>query len=1249
MRQGEIAEFLLEDQLDHPAFSWPKSLVTWKVSFDEGDTPIYAERDDGHRQPVQLFSEDGELRAAIISGMASGERKQYHLYRGEECWPNAVRIEKAADRVQAENEKLAVTVFQNTQKDGELFLIQDRGSGVCAVGSLCGVDVSDKAVILEAEGPVFADLSVRLRLSGKTEGEYILKLRLTAEMDFVEIRETMKGFQEKDGVFLKVEWKSFAPETRCTTYRGIEPIDAYLQENNRIPMVITPYDSWVSWWDGKSISFCDSVRQISTGIFVRHAEAWDDGKYPLWRFSAPFGIRFYWQEECLQWIFPILDGERCTAAAVFNSDKDRQCSLGITGDGLYGEGKRSPMNVPYIEKEWFWQEWLALDKVRTWTLRWEEKQEEYPRFFPRENFPTSGTQMWYLGPCFRPFEPDQLEKIVYELSNSMNQMIRTGPVSNREFYDWAPIFDMAAPHMTEEQFNRLKAVFAFCAYAFSDECYMPVRKMLAGHPNFLADGRGVAGVAAAMFPAHPDARKWKNEYELAMARNLKYHTRPDVPAWGSKGGRWTENLGCYLFAMLRPANHAQTLLERSFHENVLLYPNLSKVLTYFMQTLSAPVDGVRETPPLGAHCRKPLKPIFDLNLWGNSLYRYDPLLAEQLWYISRPDGPSFEANRPYVSIYQTLAGARFSDISGTRPELHSEKFTGFGYVLRSKAGFQDEMNVDLIQIDDGPNYRWGRAGEGSCGMLLYYADGHRYSSHGPEDAGDENKGDVQACSNFGVLIGHEYHSVGRNDLTNPLYDFEFAQFAQVDANEEVKNFYRSRSVLMSGNDYIVVYDAVNDCQVHGRFSWFNKVDDPFPNIVQLKPGAAFVPSDGGIPIDQPDQKAGQEFIGRYYEGNGDFLTLVSHRPVNCDRSMYTTVRDFGCLVELQGRKDYVFRSASRIRYREEMVGFNGYAGIVRLYGENCAEAAVFSGSMISACGVTLHCRSDQEIGASFSWKHGELKGFIQCKEPTEIRLEIPNAQGQRKLFLDGEAAECISNSSRIEFRVPAGKTFWEWTDLKATPQTPQITGTVFSAGTIDAVWSAASGAEWYRIEKSTDCGETWTVVAETTERNCRIEGLENGKKMHLRVRGMNSDRMGNASWDYPVYVTDQIPYAVDGLRVWKGTDGYDVSWGQQLGVSEYCLYRRRKCEDEFHLVYRGKQPFFHDNTVGAWEYAASAVNGNGEGPLSAVRNTDENGLSNWDPQPEIPFRRYLPSHEYGYQGFDFLKSYGIQEEPVYPK
>ena len=48
-------------------------------------------------------------------------------------------------------------------------------------------------------------------------------------------------------------------------------------------------------------------------------------------------------------------------------------------------------------------------------------------------------------------------------------------------------------------------------------------------------------------------------------------------------------------------------------------------------------------------------------------------------------------------------------------------------------------------------------------------------------------------------------------------------------------------------------------------------------------------------------------------------------------------------------------------------------------------------------------------------------------------------------------------------------------------------------------------------------------------------------EMHLRVRGMNSDRMGNASWDYPVYVTDQIPYAVDGLRVWKGTDGYDVS------------------------------------------------------------------------------------------------------------
>lgn len=73
-----------------------------------------------------------------------------------------------------------------------------------------------------------------------------------------------------------------------------------------------------------------------------------------------------------------------------------------------------------------------------------------------------------------------------------------------------------------------------------------------------------------------------------------------------------------------------------------------------------------------------------------------------------------------------------------------------------------------------------------------------------------------------------YRSVGRNDLTEPLFDFGFAQFASILANEEVRSHYNSRSVLMADNDYIVVFDDVASSEVEGCFSWFVGVNDEFP-------------------------------------------------------------------------------------------------------------------------------------------------------------------------------------------------------------------------------------------------------------------------------------------------------------------------------------------------------------------------------------------------------------------------------------
>lgn len=1233
--------YTLRDGLRHPHFSWPDSLV-----FLPGQ-PV---PDGGHLvdEAGRVFAAqnvrmDGRDCAAVVTSLACGQEKTFSVVPGRPA--RCLEIEETEDGWRVRTCALTLRLFRN---GGLIFDLASNHSSCAAEAALHAPwEEHSRTITFLQRGDVFADVRIAVGFAGGQR--YELTLRVVEGLDYVGMTEDMQLFAAEDQAELRLEWRGFDPQYRQNRYRKTELIDQYLDADGRMPMSVAPFDSWVSWWMDKSVSFMDGQAGYSAGVFIYRADLWDDHEYALWRSSNTLAVRFYYVNGRLSFRYPLREGSRGTAVTIFSNELEAEGDFGGSADGLYGQSGKSPMSTFYTERQWFWQEWINLDKVQGWTLRWEGDQAAFPRFFPPEGISQAGMNLWYLGNCRVGVTPAQVEKVVCELSDSMNQMIRTGPVSNREFYDWAIMFDQAIPAMTERQFDDLKAAFAFCAYAFSDENFMPIRHMLSGHPNFLADARGVAAVAAALFPEHPDARRWKNEYELAMARNLKYHVRPDVKKWDCTGGRWTENLGCYVFAMLRPMCHAQMLLDGSFGDHTVLYSNLPKLMEWLIGTVSAPVNGVRCFPQAGAHSYGWLANQYELTLWGDALARYAPMTAERLWYIGDVNGSSFEERTPGASMYRRLAGKAYADMTGTRPELKSAKYTGYGCVLRSRAHEPDEMAVQLIQIDEGPNYRWGRAGSGGCGNIFYYANNAQYSGHRREDVGDWNKGAAQSCCNFGVLIGHEFVSVGRNDLTEPLYDFGFAQYARVNAGEKAAPFYRYRSVLMSGNDYIAVYDAVGDKLVHGRFAWFNSADAPFPDIVQVKPGAAYVESNGGIPIDQPDSSPDDACRGRYYDGQGDFLTLVSHRPMNCDRGVYTTPRAYGVQVDLSGRTDYVFDSAATIRFAERGLAFRGHAGIIRVYGENRVEAALFDGKEIAAGGVTLRgggCR----FGAGFTLCDGILRGAIQTEEEASFTLSCPAMMAGYALAIDGADWPFARAEDGVRFTVSAGKHCWEWTNRPIQPMAPVIVTTVSSAGQAEVVWMPVASAASYLVELSRDGGKTWREAAQTRETRCIIRLDAANAKAHVRVRGVNGSTAGEACWDYPVYATDKPPLPPEGLKVWREGEAWRVSWGKQTGVSAYRLYRRRAGESGFECVYSGADAAWLDQNLSsdeAW-YAVSAINGQGEGACSLVRGTRENGLEDWDPMPEEIFRRYAPSHEYGYRGFDFYESYTGKDREPYP-
>lgn len=1311
----------LKEHLNHPCYVWPESLVRYPLVFkpEEAHWSSFVLKDEaGHSLPMQIIDQELEagflLRGQLcfLTGLQQGETKRYVLEYDRaivEAGPQSgLRREEGLTRKTSGEESdgtagngrlvwsfpaLSVSgerIEQGKSPDGipifELHTAEGKRLASAYMKTRLPLHAFQRIAL--AAGPVVWEQTLQFVFAGGAC--YTLLLRMTAGMEYIELEETMSGFRAGDEACLRMDWQGLRPARRYVRNRGIEEADAYLDPSGELPFRIVPYDSMKSWHRCESAAFMDDEQRLAAGIFTGDAMKWDDGEYALWRSSDTLAVRLYWRKSGMMWEYPLNNGTRATAMAVYESplDPDRQ------------ESPDTEMSAPeqadaesYINSLYLWHTLIPLDKVKDWVLEWEEPQESYPRLFDRGALPQ--TMDWGYFRLRRQPVPSDMEEVLDKLSYSFNHVLDTGPVTSREFASWVPLADLTAAMMSPGQFKRCMAASAFMAYLREDENVLPVQTMLGGHPNFLADIKAVPGLVAALFPHHPHAGRWTGHFAKAAALNLKYHTRPPVRSWGAAGGRWTENLGCYVWAALVPLVRTAWALRKAHHADALLHPKLSLLGRWLLESLSAPLAGSRSYPPQGAHSgghHDPFHPPYILRVLGELLMSYDPLLGEGLLAVCPADAPGFEDKGGGDIWRQMLHGGGYSGNRGTRPELGSVKHTGYGFILRAAVDTAEELSIHLQQIDEGPNYRWGRSGCGGNGVIYYYAGGKRYSYNRAEDVGDDNMGDTEGCTSFGVLVGHEYRSIGRHDLTEPLYDFGFAQFAELLGGSRSSPFYRSRSVLVSGQDYMVVYDEVADQRVKGRFSWFVHKDDPFPAIHQLKPGAAATEVALGGPVDgppvPPNTYAKPQYAygypdgakGRYYDGYGHFLTLVSHRREgqSCLSGVQST--SYGAMVNAGGRTDHIFRNAAEIHYRSGHLRFDGYAGIIRCSGEREIETALFKGSCIGAGGIVLELSLEQRCereeagegaargagGISFTWTGEVLRGRSYALSRQLVRLTLPAAcsGGEFRLYVDGaEAGSSRPGPCTVAFTLPAGGCSWEWTNQSPLPGRPEILGTRVSSGKVDVVWRAVAGADGYQAAASLDNGRSWEpVIRDVPASSGRsgllhysLEGLVNGSKLHIRVRSVNGAAPGAWSAAYPVYVTAEPPSAPEGLRLERSEGGIRAVWGMLLGVDMYRLYRREAGGGSFSLIYEGPEREFFDPEAGAgggasrvYGYSVAAVNGNGEGPASLEQTTLRGGLLDWDPKPEETFRRYWRSHEYGYSGFDY---WGNAEKgclPPYP-
>ncbi len=903
---------------------------------------------------------------------------------------------------------------------------------------------------------------------------------------------------------------------------------------------------------------------------------------------------------------------------------------------------------------------LALDRVKDWVLEYPDAKRRPPVIFKGGDIHSADE-----------LERRILSSFVSSLpTHGTRQNAGFGPVPSRQVYGWwIDAYNRLYPRMNERQKRRLTAMYLLMAYVHADEDYMPMKTMLSGHPNFLSDVKSVPVLMAFLFPEHPMAAEWADEFEKFLELNTRYHTRPPVPAWQASGGRWTENLGTYVWAFLRPAVRAAFLLHaHGDGKNRLVTPQMAQIGDWIVQAQSAPFAGEdpehyrgpdgklpthywgmvtgengprRLHPPQGAHSARRMAP---KTVWllGDLLRQYRPLLAEHLMWSARPTDDDAEHRNDEPDAWSILYDGR-EDNRGTNPHLRSSKYTGYGVVLRAGVDTPGELSLHLQQIDSGPNYRWGIAGEGGNGVLYLYAGGTSYSHNGREDVGDRHVHDTDFCTNFGVWKNGSFRSVGRNVLDRPMYDLGVAQFAEIVPRQGSTAYswpeYQGRSVLLAGGDYVVTYDAVFNGAVAHRFSWFTHAGDDLPFIHLVK---------GGKRERQTlkTEVTTGETRGVRYDGKRDSLAVVSHKP-----GVTAEATDYGCRVALGGGVDHVVRSQKPTDHSADGSRFRGTAGLIRRRADGSREMALFHGSLIGTGGVTLAAPpGDLAIGAR--WKDpAELQGTYQAAKATSLWLAWEDGLPQAVTFyIDGAKRQVRREGNHLDVELPAGTHRWQVSASLPVPPPPHMLRTENLSGGAKIFFTPVAGATRYRVELSRDGGAAWESLATTTEPTCALSGVENGVKVHVRAIAVNDLHESAPADEYPVYVTDKAPPPPDGLKLHVGDKKVDLTWGEVLGITEYRVYRRVKGRKPFALVYRGRAPSHTDRDIGVipafpepgavaaadparkshaiYEYAVSAVTGNGEGARCVPVDTDPASWRNWDPKPGEGFRRR-------YSGRDF--------------
>ena len=1276
--QVEGFHLALENVLDHPFYAWPETLLCYPVAASsttnfQGQSLV--ESDSGRQIPFQLIESDGKPYLCFLSELPAGKARHFRLAPGKSTPPvQAVRERVEGNSIVLDSGKVQVRIPASQPIQGQApgpIQQMSRGGAWCGSShlSFSNTSITRLETAATIRGPLLTEYRITYFTAGG--GKYVATVSCVAGYDFVRFSEDMEGLPESERGEFAFSWTGCrfthrqapnSPFAFPAKVDGNHRYDDYPWEEIGDPLMSTHigmlsamnedgewsvslgiYQPWPAFTVVTSANFWDRRSQDAVGIFIDRPELWNDHEYAIWHSDAKLAVRFSYRDETLTWKWPIAPGTRSTCLTFYDHAKDveqmnhlEELSQGVVWtDGYTYKTQLFPTShILYLQNMYGT---LNLNQVKDWVLT-------YPENGRVANTLYKVTQSKSAAEADREFAGSEYTNQLPLSGTRQNDGY--GPVSSRQILDrWIVEASQLYGSMNERQRKRVTAVLLLMAYIHAGEAYMPMVQMLSGHPNFLADVKSLPAAMGCLYAEHPQAAAWSGEFDKYLELNTRYHTRPAVAAWETAGGRWTENIGTYVWGFIRPTVRAAYLLQLADGKQHLADVQMLPIAEWLLNALSAPFAGEAEAtirsmdmhemhtwgmvlpgsaprrvyPPIGAHSERRNPP---RELWylGNSLRNFAPLVAEYLMWAARPDDDAIEIHVKPDFPWQVMYDQ--PENRGTNPHLRTCKYTGYGVVLRAAVDTPQEISIHLQQIDDGPNYRWGVAAEGGCGVVYFFANGKGYSHNGPEDQGDRSAQDTDFCTNFGAwrpmqlpiadqsavaqeLFSHHdggasgtFRAIGQNVLSQAVYDLEIAQFAELLSRQGEEAYswpeYISRSVLLAGCEYFLLYDRLYNQVITHRFSWFIRKDDVFPVLMPLRGrGANIVQS-----ATQFTEVETEKTKGRWYDGAGDSLMLVTHRS-----DLTIEPCSYGCRVRTEGIEDITICSAEPVTVEESGLHFNGTIGILRKR-TAATELALIRGTKIGVERLTIDVIEGTvgvaaKVDGSGAGRPGTVRGRYHAVGNASFAISTEGNDIGGRIYVDGLEVKAEKGATSMRIACEPGLHMWEWSNGLPMPMTPVIQRTEYLAGAVRVVVAAAAGAASYGLQWSSDNGATWRDSDSSYSSPLLVfRHPQPAKKYHVRVFAANAEHRSAPGAEYPVYPAQQPPPAPDGLRLEATHQGLVVSWGEVLGATGYRVYATHEADTKPQLVYSGLQRqctlSFVDKTV---RVTVAAISGLGEGAV----------------------------------------------------